>query len=1107
MIKIDSKKVFMLLILTLCSVATWTSNAAAQTMDDGYPEGSGDHPEEQPTLKVNVSFATLSEAKDYISTNDDFLRSLNQANIDMRLGKTGGTKDELITLMQNECLEFTEEDKEKVTSAFNQVIEMMNAGGFVNLQVPENIVFVKTTMKEEMQAGAYTRNGIIYIGDKTINSEMLQHILAHEFFHVLTHEYKNFRRSIYSVIGFNVTSYMRGFQSDVKDRIVCNPDACTYDSYATFTINGEQYPCVLVAMLNDTYKIGDDALDHMETCLIPLEMSGDFWTPMTEDGKTIVYTEDQVSDFYGVMGNNTTYAFDPEECLAENFVMTILNETEDVFSPEIIDKIKEQICINYEPVNPDPEPTPEPGTYDIKRPSNIVFYDADLSDQNISTTGINWKDRQQVTSLLVTYLPEYASSDTFENYRTNTDIKGFTHYDCKQTAEGKVTSGDIIAHVDSNGKLMYLTGQLFNHTDINYGGNSSNEETAIYAKGRNKAKAASKADTVDKADTMSKLLVNAAAQPRKAAIGTDSVNLDADPYFYGREHLKVAKTIGSKDDEGNYILQIPDRLYTLNFTNNVLMQKGINSIYELQTFNDYLSAGDNFTSKTADFAAESDGIKSNLSMVVAMIPETVKATGDYNLEIKKCKYADLEETAIDPADIYNMIDMTTIGLNNECCKKYLMPAIRKGTQMGIATGQTNPESAGVCLFQYSDVIFSTPCREKDTSNEVDNNFYAMVLTNGNDTIACTTYKLTHSDERLLVPCMQNANDTIEMRTYHNLIAYQPAIGIHWGLERVLDTYENTFGINSFDGKGTPVVAMVNYNDFQGSAMNAAASPDTPFDKTCGVMQFGMGQFFPYLDKTYNISNFGFYPYSMLDLTGHEFTHLVATKLGDDDETAALNESYADIMGKMIERKSLQEYSYPSGDDYVEFVSWKLGQVNGYGTPQYVVRRFNDPNTDSHPKFYQGNFWQSENADMHANAGVQNYWFYLLCNGGTVTPEQGEDVTIEAIPRDSAELITFSSLMYYGLKYVDYPMARKNSIYAARMYFGDDSQEVKSVFNAWYAVGVGQDEWKPGDPTSLNAIINDNKFCASDNARKYLDNGRIVILKNGTKYNVNGQRMK
>ena len=58
-----------------------------------------------------------------------------------------------------------------------------------------------------------------------------------------------------------------------------------------------------------------------------------------------------------------------------------------------------------------------------------------------------------------------------------------------------------------------------------------------------------------------------------------------------------------------------------------------------------------------------------------------------------------------------------------------------------------------------------------------------------------------------------------------------------------------------------------------------------------------------------------------------------------------------------------------------------------------IRSMQNPNTLSSPDTYLGEYWidtkQSyDNGGVHFNSGVQNYWFYLLSEGGSGENDDG-----------------------------------------------------------------------------------------------------------------------
>ena len=164
-----------------------------------------------------------------------------------------------------------------------------------------------------------------------------------------------------------------------------------------------------------------------------------------------------------------------------------------------------------------------------------------------------------------------------------------------------------------------------------------------------------------------------------------------------------------------------------------------------------------------------------------------------------------------------------------------------------------------------------------------------------------------------------------------------------------------------------------------------------------------------------------------------------------NESGALNESFSDIFGEATE-------FFTTGA-----VDWLIGAqrtASGLG-----IRSMSNPKAAAYedPDTYLGGFWYpgtDDNGGVHTNSGGQNHWFYLLTVGGSGTNDQLESYNISGIGMARASAIAARNLLTYlgaGSNYAD---ARTNSIQAAIDLYGECSNEVKQVTNAWYAVGVG-----------------------------------------------------
>ena len=266
------------------------------------------------------------------------------------------------------------------------------------------------------------------------------------------------------------------------------------------------------------------------------------------------------------------------------------------------------------------------------------------------------------------------------------------------------------------------------------------------------------------------------------------------------------------------------------------------------------------------------------------------------------------------------------------------------------------------------------------------------------------------------------------------------VSAHWGAEATYDYYLTKHGRDSYDNAGARIVSYTHFDD---NFVNAFWGG--------GRMHFGDG----------NGTNYG--PLVALDVVGHEFTHGV-TQYSSDliyfAEPGALNESFSDIFGTLVEY-----YIEGSNGD------WLLGEDFALSAPPF--RSMENPNSRNDPDTYLGNFWaptgpnDPDAGGVHTNSGVQNYWFYLLCEGGSGVNDNGDTYTVTGIGIEEAAQIAYRSLTVYLMPTSQYFDARQSSINSALDLFGQNSNQVQAVTEAWFAVGVGN----PYGIYALNASVN------------------------------------
>lgn len=194
--------------------------------------------------------------------------------------------------------------------------------------------------------------------------------------------------------------------------------------------------------------------------------------------------------------------------------------------------------------------------------------------------------------------------------------------------------------------------------------------------------------------------------------------------------------------------------------------------------------------------------------------------------------------------------------------------------------------------------------------------------------------------------------------------------------------------------------------------------------------------------TYNGSA---YTNAMVDLVAHEFMHwLIAqgSNLAATGEALAISESLSDIFGTYIEHRILGEEA-----DYLI-----ASERTATG-----IRSLLNPKSKGHADTYLGQ-WYSNNSSnpqtyKYHNAGVMNYWFYLLCEGGSGVNDFITSYHVNAIGMESAFKIVQRMETMYLTSTATFEDALYASQIAAQDLFGECSNELVQVTRAWEAVEV------------------------------------------------------
>ena len=246
-----------------------------------------------------------------------------------------------------------------------------------------------------------------------------------------------------------------------------------------------------------------------------------------------------------------------------------------------------------------------------------------------------------------------------------------------------------------------------------------------------------------------------------------------------------------------------------------------------------------------------------------------------------------------------------------------------------------------------------------------------------------------------------------------------AVSAHYNAGRAYEYYRVTHARNSINGKGGNVNSYINVTDESVQMDNAFWNGEAMF--------YGNGKdYFTALPKA-------------LDVAGHEISHGViqnTSNLRYQGESGALNESFADIFGAMIDRDD-----WKIGEDVVvNTTAFPSGALRDLSNPHNGGTRVGDPSYQ--PQTYSERYTGTQdNSGVHINSGITNYAFYLFATNAAVGKDKAEKVFYRAL----------SKYLVASSKFVDLRAAVEQS---CKDLYPNDAAVLTAAQTAFTQVGIG-----------------------------------------------------
>ncbi len=254
-----------------------------------------------------------------------------------------------------------------------------------------------------------------------------------------------------------------------------------------------------------------------------------------------------------------------------------------------------------------------------------------------------------------------------------------------------------------------------------------------------------------------------------------------------------------------------------------------------------------------------------------------------------------------------------------------------------------------------------------------------------------------------------------------------AVSASFGFSETYDYFLERHNLNSLDNQGSSITATVRVGQNLTNAFFVPAQQ---------AMFFGTGDVFA----------------GALDVVGHELAHGVvnnSSNLVYQDQSGALNESFADIMGTLVQARTNGSIEWVIGDQFSN-----VGLQRNMQNPNSLISPLGVRYPMRMSQFVRTN---DDNGGVHVNSSIPNHAFFLYTAG-----------LPNAVGIADAERVFFRAFTVHLTQNSQFIDARLAVIRAAEEIFGADAPQVSAARDAFDAVEIFDAPQSPG-PTPFPEV--------------------------------------
>jgi hypothetical protein len=277
-------------------------------------------------------FASQAQARDILGRQDAYVLSTAARERSVLLKTEATVTPELFArAMAETALEWSEEERRGFAEVLPRLQRFLAP---MRWKAPSTILLVKVSDRL-MDGFPHTRaNAIVLpegmLRDALARPVLMDYLMAHELFHVLTRADSALREELYSAIGFRACERTE-LPAALAEQRITNPDA-PEKRYAIRLTRGEVMPFVHFAA--EPIDVAKGFSVHARTSWLPVDRHDGNCRALDER-----LTTDSLEGLYEQVGRNTGYLIHPEEILADNFAL-LFRAPAKIASPEVSARIE-----------------------------------------------------------------------------------------------------------------------------------------------------------------------------------------------------------------------------------------------------------------------------------------------------------------------------------------------------------------------------------------------------------------------------------------------------------------------------------------------------------------------------------------------------------------------------------------------------------------------------------------------------------------------------------------------------------------------------------------------------------------------------------------------